>query len=57
MNTDMYGIDPAKPGAQAYYDSIFQLYASWGVDFVKVDDICNTNAYPDAPTPRRRRSR
>ena len=48
-NTDMYGIDPAKPGAQAYYDSIFQLYASWGVDFVKVDDICNTNAYPDAP--------
>ena len=42
-NTDMYGVDPDAPGAQAYYDSIFQLYAQWGVDFVKVDDICNTN--------------
>ncbi|MEK3883043.1 glycoside hydrolase family 27 protein [Paenibacillus sp. PL2-23] len=38
-NTDMYGIDADKEGAQAYYDSLFQLYASWGVDFVKVDDI------------------
>ncbi len=48
-NTDMYGVDWSKEGAQAYYDSIFQLYASWGVDFVKVDDICNTNAYPARP--------
>ncbi len=48
-NTDMYGIDYTKEGAQAYYDSIFELYASWGVDFVKVDDICNTNAYPTRP--------
>ncbi|MBR4759979.1 MAG: glycoside hydrolase family 27 protein, partial [Lachnospiraceae bacterium] len=39
-NTDMYGVDPAKEGARAYYDSLFELYASWGVDFVKVDDIC-----------------
>ncbi|MDE7287907.1 MAG: glycoside hydrolase family 27 protein [Oscillospiraceae bacterium] len=38
-NTDMYGVDPSKDGAKAYYDSIFALYASWGVDFVKVDDI------------------
>jgi len=38
-NPDMYGVDATKPGGQAYYDSIFQLYASWGVDFVKVDDI------------------
>jgi hypothetical protein len=38
-NTDMYGVDPDK-GGKAYYDSIFALYASWGVDFVKVDDIC-----------------
>jgi alpha-galactosidase len=28
-----------KPGAQAYYDSVFDLIASWGVDFVKVDDL------------------
>jgi hypothetical protein len=38
-NPDMYGVDMSKPGAQAYYDSLFQLYASWGVDYVKVDDI------------------
>jgi len=28
-----------KPGAQEYYNSIFELYASWGVDFIKVDDL------------------
>jgi len=38
-NSDMYGVDLTKPGAQAYYDSIFALLASWGVDFVKVDDL------------------
>lgn len=39
-NTDMYGVDPSKEGAKEYYDSIFELYASWGVDFIKCDDIC-----------------
>lgn len=39
-NTDMYGVDPEKDGAEAYYSSIFALYASWGVDFIKCDDIC-----------------
>lgn len=38
-NPDMYGVDMTKPGAQEYYDSVFELIASWGVDFVKVDDI------------------
>ena len=38
-NTDMYGVDMTKPGAQAYYDSVFALLAAWGVDFVKVDDM------------------
>ncbi|HEX5398348.1 MAG TPA: glycoside hydrolase family 27 protein [Verrucomicrobiae bacterium] len=38
-NTDMYGVDMSKPGAQAYYDSVFALMASWGLDFVKVDDL------------------
>lgn len=38
-NSDMYGVDMAKPGAQQYYDSVFRLIAAWGVDFVKVDDI------------------
>jgi len=36
---DMYTVDASKEGAQEYYNSIFQLYASWGVDFVKVDDL------------------
>jgi alpha-galactosidase len=38
-NFDNYGVDSAKPGAQAYYDSIAKLYAGWGVDLVKVDCI------------------
>lgn len=33
------GVDMSQPGAQEYYNSCFELYASWGVDFVKVDDI------------------
>lgn len=36
---DMYTVDASKPGAQEYYNSLFNLYASWGIDFVKVDDI------------------
>ncbi|WP_099204135.1 glycoside hydrolase family 27 protein [Scatolibacter rhodanostii] len=48
-NSDMYGVNWQKEGAQAYYNSIFALYAEWEVDYVKVDDICNTNAYPHAP--------
>lgn len=39
-NTDMYGVDPTKDGAWEYYESLFRLYASWGVDFIKLDDIC-----------------
>lgn len=35
----MYGLDMDKPGAQAYLNSLLNLYASWGVDFIKVDDI------------------
>ncbi|MGN1443670.1 MAG: glycoside hydrolase family 27 protein [Acutalibacteraceae bacterium] len=38
-NTDMYGVDARKEGAREYYESLFELYASWGVDFVKCDDI------------------
>jgi hypothetical protein len=38
-NTDMYGIDMRNPGAQEYYDSIVKLYADWGVDYIKADDI------------------
>ena len=41
----MYGVNPAKEGAQEYYDSLFELYASWGVDYVKVDDIADSLLY------------
>lgn len=40
-NTDMYGMKNCA-AAQDYYNSIFELYASWGVDFIKCDDICVT---------------
>jgi alpha-galactosidase len=36
---DMYTVVAGKEGAQEYYQSIFDLYASWGVDFIKVDDL------------------
>ena len=48
-NPDMYGLQTDKKGAQEYYDSIFELYASWGVDYIKCDDIANTEMFPDNP--------
>lgn len=36
---DMYTIVADRDGAQEYYNSLFKLYASWGVDFIKVDDL------------------
>lgn len=36
---DNIGVDCTKPGAQDYYNSLLDLYASWGVDFIKVDDL------------------
>jgi len=38
-NPDMFGVDLSKPGAEAYYDSLMELVTSWGVDFIKVDDL------------------
>lgn len=38
-NGDMYGVNPKLDGAREYYASIFELYAEWGVDFIKCDDI------------------
>lgn len=34
-----WGIVMSRPGAQAYYDSIVKLYAEWGVDYIKADDM------------------
>ncbi len=38
-NQDMYGVDMNKPGAQEYYDSLFEQFAEWGLDFIKIDDL------------------
>lgn len=47
-NPDMYGVKN-EPGGQEYYDSLLKLYAQWGVDYIKCDDICNTNLYVNNP--------
>ncbi len=44
-NPDMYGLREGMAASQAYYDSLMALYAEWGVDYVKCDDICNTSIY------------
>ncbi len=36
-----YGVDMTKPGGQEYYNSVFKLFAEWGVDYVKADDMIN----------------
>ncbi len=45
LNT-MYGVDMSKNGGQAYYNSLIELYESWGVDYIKVDDIDLHENYP-----------
>jgi len=39
-NSDNYGVAANAPG-QAYYDSVANLYASWGIDLIKVDCIAD----------------
>ena len=39
-NSDNYGV-AANAAGQAYYDSLAKLYASWGIDLIKVDCIAN----------------
>ena len=46
-NGDMYGVDMTKPGAQEYYNSVCELLAAWGVDFVKVDDLSRPYHQPE----------
>jgi alpha-galactosidase len=38
-NTYNFGLNPAHSAAQAYYNSLARQYASWGVDFIKIDCI------------------
>ncbi|MCO7127491.1 glycoside hydrolase family 27 protein [Sporolactobacillus shoreicorticis] len=44
-NSDMYGVNVDLPEGQRYYDSLMELYASWGVDFIKCDDIAHSVIY------------
>nr|AHF24669.1 alpha-galactosidase [uncultured bacterium Contig13] len=46
-NPDMYGV-AANEAGRAYYLSVFQLYAQWGVDFIKCDDICRELPHEEA---------
>ncbi|HEX4224100.1 MAG TPA: alpha-galactosidase, partial [Pseudonocardiaceae bacterium] len=39
----MVGIDYSKPGAQAFIDSWAKQFASWGVDYVKIDGVGSTD--------------
>jgi hypothetical protein len=39
----MYGVNMKASGAQAYYNSLADLYASWGVDYIKMDDLNQAN--------------
>jgi hypothetical protein len=34
-----YGVNMAHPGGQLFYNSLVNQLASWGVDFLKVDDL------------------
>ncbi len=47
-NPDMYGVRDTKEG-QAYYDALIGMYAEWGVDFIKCDDICDSRLYREIP--------
>ena len=40
-DSHMYGVKADTDAGKAWYDSIYQQYADWGVDFVKVDDMMN----------------
>jgi alpha-galactosidase len=42
----MYGLAMNNPAAPAYLQSILDMYAGWGIDFIKIDDLMNSNVSP-----------
>lgn len=38
------GLDASHPGSQAYYNSMVDLYAEWGIDLLKWDCLYESNA-------------
>ena len=57
-DTHMWGVRGATAAGQAWYDSLFQQYASWGIDYIKIDDMMNntTRAYHQAEVDAIRRA-
>ena len=45
-----------RNGGQAYYDSLAKLYAAWGLDFIKADDMFGFGAERRPQFRNRRRS-
>jgi alpha-galactosidase len=39
----MWGVRGDTAAGQAWYDALFAQYASWGIDFVKIDDMLNNS--------------
>ncbi len=44
---DNYTIVADRPGAQEYYNSIIDMYADWGIDFIKIDDLSRPYHKPE----------
>ena len=42
-DTHMWGVRGDTAAGQAWYDALFAQYASWGVDFIKIDDMVNND--------------
>ncbi len=40
-NQDMFGVNATNDAGRAWYASIAKQYTSWGVDYIKCDDIAN----------------
>ncbi|HVT06492.1 MAG TPA: putative Ig domain-containing protein, partial [Polyangia bacterium] len=39
----MYGVRGETAAGQAWYDALFAQYASWDLDFIKIDDMLNND--------------
>ena len=52
-NKDMYGVDLSTAAGQAWYDSIVQQYAEWGVDYIKADNMSSPYAADEIEALRR----
>ena len=44
-DADLLGVNASHPAAPRYYDSVVDLLASWGIDFIKLDCVFGVEAY------------